>query len=183
MRPTECDRVEELLPLYIDGELSAREAEELDAHLAACAGCSRALETYMELESALAAMPGILPDPHAMASGVTDRLGLGSRLITEGIFRRLSLVWTFAVITAALILLVGRFDYVSALMSGQESLVDSAGRTMEYWVASSSAMIVDAFSWIDASLAADPWTFAICMTGFGLLIFTAGMVAALKTIR
>jgi anti-sigma factor RsiW len=182
-RSAECERIEGLLPLYIDGRLSGDEIKALNVHLAACAGCARSLETYMALENTLSSMPGILPDTRAVASKVSDRLGLERRGVVGGIFSRLSLVWTFAVATTALILFVGHFDYVSALMSGQESLVDSAGRTMSYWIATSSGAIAGILGHISASLASDPWIFLICMTGFGLLIFAAGMFAALKTMQ
>ncbi len=180
---TECNIIEELLPLYIDGELSTEDAAGITIHLAGCAECAQSLETYRALESSLSTMSAILPDPQAVASKVTGRLGLEKRNSLAEIFRRMSFVWTFAVATASLILLVSRFDYVAALMSGQESLVDSAERSMEYWTAAASGVIAGMFHQVETSLAGDPWILAAAMIGFGLLIFTAGMVAALKTLR
>ncbi len=174
-RSTECEKTEELLPLYIDGELEAGEEAAVTAHLAGCIDCAQSLETYRALESSLSAMPVILPAPRAISSKVISRLGMERGRSLAGVFRRMSLVWTFSVTTAALILLVSRFDYVSALMSGQESFIESAGRTMDYWINTSSGFI--------ATLTADPWVLATGMTGFGLVIFTAGIVAALKTMR
>jgi len=95
----------------------------------------------------------------------------------------MSLVWTFAVATAALILLVSRVDYVSTLMSGQELLVDTTGRMMAGWTVLTSGLIADVSRQFEATLAGDPWILAMGMIGFGLLIFTAGMAAALKTLR
>ena len=182
-RSTECDNIEELLPFYIEGDLSADDAAAVTAHLAGCEMCEQSLETYRELESSLQGMPAILPDPRLVSSKVTGSLGLEKRNSIAGIFRRMSFVWTVSVATAAILLLVSRFDYVSALMSGQESLVESAGRTMEYWVASSSGVIAGFFSETESALAADPWIFMMGMIGFGLVIFTAGIVAALRTMR
>ncbi len=182
-RSTECERFEDLLPLYIDGKLSAEDAAGVTVHLAGCEECMRSLETYRALESSLDAMPGILPDSRAVSSRITKHLGLEKRSSMADIFSRMSFVWAIAVATAALILLVSRFDYVSALMSGQESLVDSATRSMEYWTVAASGVIAGMFSQIEASLAGDPWILATAMIGFGLVIFTAGIVAALKTLR
>ncbi len=182
-RSTECNMIEELLPLYIDGELSPEDTAEVTAHLAGCEACEQSLETYRALESSLSTMPRTLPDPRAVASRVTDRLGLEKRSSIAEIFHRMSLVWTFAVATAALILLLSRFDYVSALMSGQESFIDSASSSMEYWTEATSGIIAGMFSQVEATLAGDPWVLATAMIGFGLVVFTAGMVAALKTLR
>ena len=179
----ECEGIEELLPLYIDGELSTDDSAALSLHLAGCAACMHSLETYQALESSLSSMSDILPDPRAVSSTVTGHLGLEEHKSVAGIFRRMSLVWAFAVTTAALILLISRFDYVSALMSGQEALIGSAGRMMNYWTAASSGMIADIFNQIDATMSSDPWILAMGMIGFGLVIFTAGMAAVLKTLR
>ncbi len=182
-RSTECENIEELLPLYIEGDLSTDEAASVTAHLAGCEMCVQSLETYRQLETSLQGLPAIVPDPRLVSSKVTGSLGLEKRSSIAGIFWRMSLVWTVSVTTAAILLLVSRFDFVSALMSGQESLIDSAGRTMEYWIASSSGVIAGFFNEIEGLLAADPWVFMMGMIGFGLVIFTAGIVAALKTMR
>lgn len=182
-RSMECKGIEELLPLYIDGDLSAEDAAAVSVHLAGCGECLKSLETYRTLESSLSAMPDILPDPRAVSSKAADHLGLEDQRSIAAIFRRMSIVWAFAVTTAALILLVSRFDYVSALMSGQESLVDSAGRSMDYWIVAASGVIAGIFNQIEATMSGDPWIVAMGMIGFGLLIFTAGTVAALKTLR
>jgi len=68
-------------------------------------------------------------------------------------------------------------------LSGQESFIDSAGRTMDYWIESSSVYISGFLSRIDIVLSADPWILTAVMTGFGFLVFAAGMVAALRTMR
>jgi anti-sigma factor RsiW len=182
-RSTECERFEELLPLYIDGELSAEEAAGVTVHLTGCEECTQSLDTYRALESSLDAMPGILPDSLAVSSMVTEHLGLEKRRSVAAIFSRMSLVWTLAVATAALILLISRFDFVSALMSGQESFTESAASSLEYWTGTVSGAIADLFSQIEATLAGDPWVLVTAMIGFGLVIFTAGVVAALKTLR
>lgn len=182
-RSMECERIEDLLPLYIDGDLSAEEAAGVTAHLAVCESCEQSLETYRALESSLSTIPGFIPDPRTVASEVADRLGLEKKNSIAGIFRRMSFVWTFSVATAALILLISRFDYVSALISGQESFVDSTTRSMDYWTEAMSGIIAGLSSQVEAIFGGDPWVIVMGMTGFGLVIFTAGMIAALKTLR
>ena len=182
-RSTECDRFEELLPLYIDGDISDIETAEVREHLSGCELCSGALETFRSLEASLSEMPGILPDPRSVSARVTESLGLKRRRKLAPVFSRMSLVWSFAVTTAALILLLGRFDLVSAIMSGQASFVDSAGKTMEYWIAASSGTIAGLLNQVETVLANDPWILVAGMTGFGMVVFTAGIATALKTMR
>ena len=182
-RSMECNKIEELLPLYIDGELSAEDAAAVSVHLAGCAGCLQSLETYQALENSLSAMPDILPDPRTVSSKSADQLGLEKQRSIAGIFRRMSFVWTIAVTTAALILLVSRFDYVSAVKPMLASLVDSAGRSMDYWMVAAGGIIAGIFNQIEAIMSGDPWILAMGMIGFGLLIFTAGMVTVLRTLR
>ena len=46
-----CEKYEELISGYVDGELSEAEVSELEAHLASCGDCRRALEFYRTLHS------------------------------------------------------------------------------------------------------------------------------------
>lgn len=179
----ECEGIEELLPFYIDGDLSPEEAAAVTVHLAGCEGCAKSLEAYQALENSLSAMPAVLPDPRAVAFRVTGSLGFEDRRSLAAVFSRMSLVWAIAVATAAIILLVSRFDYVSALMSGQKSILDSASRSMDYWTSATSGTIAGIFRQVEMTLSGNPWVFAMAMIGFGLLIFTAGVMAALKTLR
>jgi hypothetical protein len=78
---------------------------------------------------------------------------------------------------------MGRFDFVSVLVSGQESFADAAGRTMNYWIESSSLYISGVLSRLDTVLSADPWFLTAFMTGFGLIVFAAGLAAALRTLH
>ena len=183
MRPAECDRIEELLPLYLDGELSLSESAEVDAHVESCAECAAALETYRSLESSLASMPGFMPDPGGVSGAVTRRLGIAKRRRLAPVFTRMSLVWSIAVATASLILLVSRFDFVSAILAGQEGFIEASGRAMERWIGSSSAVIADFFAQVEASLASDPWLLTAGLVGFGMVIFAAGTMAAIRSLR
>lgn len=47
-RPLSCPEMVELLTAYLDGALSARDAETFEAHLALCPGCVTYLEQFRE---------------------------------------------------------------------------------------------------------------------------------------
>lgn len=47
-RPLSCPEMVELLTAYLDGALSARDAETFDVHLALCPGCVTYLEQFRE---------------------------------------------------------------------------------------------------------------------------------------
>jgi anti-sigma factor RsiW len=182
-RSTECERIEELMPGYIDGGLSDVETAEVSSHLSKCASCPEALESFRELESSLSSLKNTLPDPRRVADSLAGRLGLEKRRRLSPVFSRISLIWSFAVAAAALILLVSRVDYVSALMSGQESFIESAAATLNYWVDSTSGVIAEVLSQGQLTINADPWVLTFGMLGFGLLVFAGGIMAALKTLR
>jgi anti-sigma factor RsiW len=48
-----CTTVEKLLPLYVEGDATAREAESVRAHLSSCAACRRVEEEFAASQSRL----------------------------------------------------------------------------------------------------------------------------------
>lgn len=62
-----CERVEELLSAYLEGELGAVEKGEVDSHLAACPACAGLLAGLREVTGAMAAFPEVEPSPSLMA--------------------------------------------------------------------------------------------------------------------
>ena len=62
-----CERIEELLSAFLEGELAAAERAEVEGHLAACADCAE-LAALMRAEiAAAAAFPEIEPSPELLA--------------------------------------------------------------------------------------------------------------------
>jgi anti-sigma factor RsiW len=61
-----CERIEELLSAYLEGELSEAEKREVDAHLAGCPSCAELLSLLRETQGALSAFPEIEPSPAVM---------------------------------------------------------------------------------------------------------------------
>jgi len=62
-----CERIEELLSAFLEGELAAAEKAEVAAHLAACPECARLLDLLKETTCALAGFPEVEPSPELMA--------------------------------------------------------------------------------------------------------------------
>ncbi len=69
-----CEALENLLPLYVDGELPEEERRRFDIHLRRCASCREALSFYRELETSLAGRRDLRPAPHPFAAKVARSL-------------------------------------------------------------------------------------------------------------
>jgi len=63
-----CQRFEELLSAYFEGELAAAEKAEVDVHLAACPECAVLLALMKEMTAAMAAFPEAEPSPTLLSS-------------------------------------------------------------------------------------------------------------------
>jgi len=57
-----CDQVQAFLMDYLDGRLSGREMQEIDAHFHECSDCAREGKSLRELQASLAAL-GPVPEP------------------------------------------------------------------------------------------------------------------------
>jgi anti-sigma factor RsiW len=57
----ECNRIEELLPAYLDRELDAAESAQVEAHLRTCRACASLSALLAEADAALAAFPDVEP--------------------------------------------------------------------------------------------------------------------------
>ncbi len=62
-----CERIEELLSAYLEGELAAAERAEVEGHLSACADCAELAALMREEIAAAAAFPEVEPSPELMA--------------------------------------------------------------------------------------------------------------------
>jgi anti-sigma factor RsiW len=57
MRKSDCERIEDILPLYLEGSLSEEEAREVEKHLASCKRCLSSYEEWWRCFSALQSVP------------------------------------------------------------------------------------------------------------------------------
>src|SRR5512143_3580645 len=62
-----CERIEELLSAYVEGELAAAERAEVERHLAGCRECAELAALMREEMAAAAAFPEAEPSPGLMA--------------------------------------------------------------------------------------------------------------------
>jgi len=62
-----CERIEELLSAYLEGELAPAEKAEVEAHLARCAECAELAALMRDEIAAAAAFPEIEPSPELLA--------------------------------------------------------------------------------------------------------------------
>jgi anti-sigma factor RsiW len=62
-----CERTEELLSAYLEGELAPAERAEVEAHLAACPECAELAGLMREGMAAAAALPELEPSPELLA--------------------------------------------------------------------------------------------------------------------
>ncbi len=62
-----CDEIRNELSAYLDGEVAAPAREQIDAHVAECAGCRQRLEELRRLATGMAALPRLEPTPQFLA--------------------------------------------------------------------------------------------------------------------
>jgi anti-sigma factor RsiW len=74
-----CNRIEELLVLYIEGDLSADERRTVDGHVASCAGCRASLATFMSLEESLGHLKETVPSWKTAEARFERRAGIEKR--------------------------------------------------------------------------------------------------------
>ena len=60
---SECRQIESLLPPYVDGEASARDAARVEAHVAACEACARLVQAQRTVRTVLRARAASLTMP------------------------------------------------------------------------------------------------------------------------
>ncbi len=116
-----CDRIEELLAAYTDGELSAVERAAVERHLQACPDCAALLSSLRSADAALAGFPEIEPpaDLREALYAIPDRRKFRFSL---DVFTRPALQPAFA--AAALLLTLFTF-YVFSPAKGQINKVVS----------------------------------------------------------
>jgi hypothetical protein len=64
MKRIDCKRIEEILPLYLEGSLSEEEAREVEKHLASCKRCYTSYEEWRRCFSALQNVPRLQAPSH-----------------------------------------------------------------------------------------------------------------------
>ncbi len=78
----DCRKMEQLISLYMDGELSRSEVEAVRSHLAVCAGCGQEYESMLQISSALHQFSmKVVPAPAGFASLVMQGIEADKKAI------------------------------------------------------------------------------------------------------
>lgn len=84
-----CERIQDLLSPYLNGEIAPDDRAEVEGHLAACPDCAALLARLREAVAAFAAFPEIEPseDLAARLAAIPGRAGRGRRLSFDFLFK------------------------------------------------------------------------------------------------
>jgi anti-sigma factor RsiW len=87
-----CDEVQSGLTEYLDGRLSGREMQEVDAHLQDCLECARESKSLRELQASLASL-GPVPEPADLPLRIRVAVSQERARNRRSIFTGWSLAW------------------------------------------------------------------------------------------
>jgi anti-sigma factor RsiW len=87
-----CKEVQSGLTEYLDGRLSGREMQEIDAHLQQCAECARESRSQRELQASLAAL-GPVPEPADLPLRIRVAVSQERARNRRSIFTAWNLAW------------------------------------------------------------------------------------------
>lgn len=97
----DCRKAEELLHLWIDGELDENERTELMAHLSGCGACARRLAEYRHLDALLNTVDANTQVPAGLHRRIMEAVNREPALARRGAYR-----WTRWAASAAAVLLL-----------------------------------------------------------------------------
>jgi anti-sigma factor RsiW len=81
-----CRHIDEMLPRYLENDLSADDRRGIDEHLASCERCRQSLETFRELEESLGELAASVPSWEAAEAGLARRFGMRPRRPIAAVF-------------------------------------------------------------------------------------------------
>ena len=97
------DHIEELLPRYIEGDLTSEERRAVDEHLSSCDDCREALGLYSSLERALVAFKRERPSSKQTYARIERRLPLDHVFSPVSLLRNPALLGSAAVTMIAIL--------------------------------------------------------------------------------
>jgi predicted anti-sigma-YlaC factor YlaD len=142
-----CNRMEELLPAYLEGDVSEMDRAAIERHLAACVECRGMLAQFRDLESSLATLKSSVPSWKSAEARFDRRWGrmrwysFGRIFLTAPALGGLAL----AILGAAL-LSRGR-EITTALEPFSAMLASRSGELGSFFI-----RLVDAFAGVDIVL-------------------------------
>lgn len=171
-----CERIEELLSRYVEGDLSGGERREVDEHVASCEACRSSLHVYQELEASLVSLRDGRPSPARAAAAVSGRLGLRSRV---------GLRWTrpwIPALTGAAFIGVGTAWFVlRGAISSVFARIDAGSST--FYSHAVSEMTAGMASGVARFAGTGEWVLLSVYLGIFALVMLAGSWMVLRFVR
>jgi anti-sigma factor RsiW len=137
-----CGRFDELLPLYLEGELADEEKAGVDAHLAQCPVCTESLAVYSRLEASLVERHLARPPAALLAAHVIERLAPSRKWSALKTLLSLPSLISAGFIAAGILLFLGKFavpesftSFGSRLPAYLEAFARQLGRGAEEFAA------------------------------------------------
>ena len=109
------DHIEELLPRYIEGDLTAEQKRAVDEHLSSCDDCRDALGLYTSLEKTLIALKRERPSSKRIYAGIERRLPLDPVFSPLSLLRNPTILGSAAVSLIAILTILFREQLSLAL--------------------------------------------------------------------
>ena len=169
---TKNDHIEELLPRYIEGDLTAEEKRIADEHLSSCEECRDVLDLYASLERALVSFKKERPSPKKTYAAISRRLPI------DPIFSPLSLLRSPAVLGTAAVTLI---SILTILLREQLGTALSNFSGLSFESLTSSLEIVP--EWIISITGGNAWMLVLIVAIETLLFSFAMGLAALRIVR
>lgn len=125
--PNTCRQIDSLLPPFVDGEATARDAALVEAHLARCAGCRRLAQEQRDVRALLMSRRASLcePAPAGLESRVRQLAGAGAAGAGASWWHRLT---PLAAAAAVVLAVSGAFYWGT----GQSSVLLAAQLTLDH---------------------------------------------------
>lgn len=174
-----CERIEELLPLFAEGDMAGDDRRMVEAHLEGCAACRESLVVYRSIESALVSRRELLPEASRTASAVMARLRPRASVLP---YRRPYYGWIGAPALAGVLMVVAAValiffrgaiaDFVDFMERAGGPAVEAYSRGVGEWT-----------RWMTVATGGDDFTLFLVLLGATALMLAAGGWMVLRLVR
>jgi anti-sigma factor RsiW len=166
------DHIEEMLPRYIDGDLTGEEKRVVKEHLSSCADCREAMDLYTSLENALVSFKKERSSPRKTYNAISRRLPLDPAFSPFSFIRSPVVLGTAAVTLIAILTIIFHEQMNSALTGLGGVSFDSIARSFE-----------GIPQWLIDITGGNAWLLVLVITAETLLFSFAMGFAALRITR
>lgn len=145
------NHIEELIPRYLDNDLTDDEQSMVAAHLASCAECRSSLETFTELEESLVELGAAVPSWKTAEARFGRRFGFQKRGALAPLLLNAPVLLGLSFIALGVVLFLrGRLILVSVHSLGPRLSAPLAGfeEVFSRWVAAAAGTDATVLLWI-----------------------------------